>query len=242
MEQILKIGLLDDEEHPRILLKEIIDSIPGFDISFSLDNPFKALELLQNKAVDILITDIKMPGFSGLELSRKINHLEIPVIICSAHDQFGVESFKVNAIYFILKPPSFLEVSNALQKARIFLNKSKNLPDTNYQDVILVRELGEFKHVFVRPMEIKYIEQKGDLTWINLDSGESIKTRNRLYATIEKVNRPYIFKIHRSYAINYLKIKSLDQGYCHFDENIRVPIGKEYRQEFIEFLKSKTLA
>jgi YesN/AraC family two-component response regulator len=117
----LKVGLLDDENHPRILLTEIIGSIPGFEISFSLDDPFRALELLQNRAADILITDIKMPGFSGLELSRKINHLEIPIIICSGHTEFGVESFKVNAIHFILKPPGMIEVSEALTRPKISL-------------------------------------------------------------------------------------------------------------------------
>ncbi|WP_144605866.1 LytR/AlgR family response regulator transcription factor [Algoriphagus algorifonticola] len=241
MEPILKVGLLDDENHPRILLTEIIGSIPGFEISFSLDDPFRALELLQNRAADILITDIKMPGFSGLELSRKINHLEIPIIICSGHTEFGVESFKVNAIHFILKPPGMIEVSEALDKARSIISKTKSPEKEYHQDFILVRELGEFKHVFIKPLDIKYIEQKGELTWIYLDSGEFIRTRNRLYATIEKVNRPYIFKIHRSFAVNYMKIKSLDQGYCHFEENIKVPIGREYRQEFVEFLKSKTL-
>ncbi|WP_026953643.1 LytR/AlgR family response regulator transcription factor [Algoriphagus vanfongensis] len=241
MEKILKIGLLDDEEHPRILLKEIIDSIPGFEIAFSLGDPFKAFEMLQENAADILITDIEMRGFSGLELSRKILHLQIPVIICSAHDHFGVESYRVNAVYFVLKKPSFFEVSYALEKAKAMIEGSKQPIYPDADDFIFVRETGEYKHVSVKPSKIQYIEQKGEMTWIYLDSGEHVKTRNRLYATLEKFDRPFIFKIHRSFAVNYLKIKSLDQGYCHFDHNTRVPIGKEYRNEFIQFLKTKTL-
>lgn len=241
MENTLTIGLLDDENHPRILLAEIIESIPGFQIVFSTDNPYEALKLLQEKAVDILITDIKMPGFSGLELSRKILHLNIQIIFCTAHDNFGVESFKVNTVYYILKPPSFFEVSNALEKARSVIIKSKNSNYVDTEDLVLVRETGEYKHVFLKPSNIQFIEQKGEMSWIYLDSGDVIKTRNRLFVTLDKVNRPFIFKIHRSYAVNYLKIKSLDQGHCHFGNNLKVPIGKEFRQDFVQFLKSKTI-
>jgi DNA-binding LytR/AlgR family response regulator len=242
MEEILKIGILDDEERPRLLLAEVIDSIPGYEIAFSSGKPFEALELIRQNLIDILITDIKMPGFSGLELSRKIIHMDIPVIICSAHDDFGVESFKVNTVYYMLKPPSFFEVSFALEKARHALRGNSPTAHQPIEDRILFKEAGEFKQVFVKPSDIRYIEQKAEMTWIFLDSGEIVKTRSRLYNTLEKVQRPFIVKIHRSFAVNYLKIKSLDQGYCHFENGNRVPIGKEFRQDFAQFLRAKTIA
>ena len=242
MEKILKIGLLDDEEHPRILIAEAIESIPGYEIAFSSGSPFEALELIRENLIDILITDIKMPGFSGLELSRKILHMNIPVIICSAHGDYGVESFKVNTVYYIIKPPSFFEVSFALEKARLALRGNRNETYHPMDDLILFKESGEFKQVFVKPSDIRYIEQKAEMTWIFLDSGEVVKTRSRLYNTLEKVQRPFIVKIHRSYAVNYLKIKSLDQGFCHFENGVRVPIGKEFRQDFAQFLRAKTLS
>ncbi|GAA0878959.1 LytTR family DNA-binding domain-containing protein [Algoriphagus jejuensis] len=241
MEKILKIGLLDDEEHPRTLISDVIESIPGYEIAFSSASPFEALELIRQNLIDILITDIKMPGFSGLELSRKILHLDVPVIICSAHGDFGVESFKVNAVYYILKPPSFFEVSIALDKARLALRGNKSVSYQPMEDLILFKESGDFKQVFVKPADISYIEQKAEMTWIFLDSGEVVKTRSRLYNTLEKVQRPFIVKIHRSYAVNYLKIKSLDPAFCHFQNGVRVPIGKEFRQDFAQFLRSKTL-
>lgn len=238
---MLRIGLLDDEESPRILLTEIISLIPGYQISFSTDDPFSALEFINDKKIDILITDIMIPGFSGLELSRKIVHLDIPVIICSAHDRFGVESFKVNTVYFLLKPPSFFEVSFALEKASSAVRRIKPVSNTTYDDIVLIREHNEYKQAFIKPIEIQYIEQKESFTWIYLDSGKTVTTRDKFYNTLEKIERPYIFRIHRSFAINYLKIKSLDQGYCHFENGIRIPIGSSYRDAFESFLQNKTV-
>jgi DNA-binding LytR/AlgR family response regulator len=241
MEKILKIGLLDDEAHPRTLLSEAIQAIPGYEIAFSSGSPFEALDMIRQNAIDILITDIKMPGFSGLELSKKILHMDVPVIFCSAHGDFGVESFKVNTAYYIIKPPSFFEVSFALEKARHALRGSSPATDP-IEDLILLKETGESKQVFVKPPDIRFIEQKADMSWIFLDSGEIIKTRSRLYQTLEKVQRPFIVKIHRSFAVNYLKIKSLDQGCCLFEDGARVPIGKEFRHGFAQFLRAKTVA
>ncbi|SDA90915.1 two component transcriptional regulator, LytTR family [Algoriphagus alkaliphilus] len=241
MEDVLRIGLLDDEESPRILLSEIIALIPGYEISFSTDDPFLTLELIKNGKIDILITDIMIPGFSGLELSKKILHLDIPVIICSAHDRFGVESFKVNTVYFILKPPSFFEVSFALEKARATFIKYKPLANPNFEDIVRIREYNEFKIALIKPTEIQYIEQKESFTWIFLESGKTITTRDKFYNTLEKIERPYIFRIHRSFAVNYLKMRYLDQGYCHFDNGVRIPIGSTYREAFENFLQNKTV-
>ncbi|MDF2159434.1 LytTR family DNA-binding domain-containing protein [Algoriphagus sp. CAU 1675] len=241
MEEILRIGLLDDEEAPRILLTEIISMIPGYTVEFSTPDPLLALKFVLEEKVDVLITDIMIPGFSGLELSKKIAHLDIPVIICSAHDRFGVDSFKVNAIYFILKPPSFFEVSNALQRARNLLSKRNKEKVSLSEDMVLIKQHGESRQVMLRPAEIQYLEQKDVISVILLDSGEEIRTRSRFSATLERVQRPYLVRIHRSYAVNYLKLKAIDGGYCLMENGAKVPIGKEFRQTFYEFLETKTL-
>lgn len=241
MNEKLKIGILDDEESPRILLTEIIESIPGYQIAFSTSDPFKALEWAQNHQCEILITDIMIPGFSGLELSRQLIHINIPIIICSAYDKFGVESFKVNAVYFILKPPSFFEVSHALDKAKAALKKNTTHENFPFNDLVLIKRAGDLEQALIRPSDIRYLEQKGDYTLIYLDSGEEIRSRNPFYISLEKVGRPYILRVHRSFAINYLKIKSLDQSSCHFERGVKVPIGKDYRQNFFDFLQGKTI-
>jgi DNA-binding LytR/AlgR family response regulator len=241
MKEILKIGLVDDEQAPRTLLAEYISGIPGFVIEFSTDDPFWALKASLELRIDVLITDIKMPELSGLELSKKITHLNIPIIICSVHDQYGVDSFKVNTVDFLRKPPNFFDVSEALQKARISIVKSKMISKTLDEDIIMIKQQTDLKQIMLRPREIQYVEQQNVVSIIALDSGEEIRTRSRFTASLEKVNRPFMIRVHRSYAVNYLKIKALDQAYCYMDMGKKIPIGKEFRKNFTEYLQSKTV-
>lgn len=233
--------MLDDEEAPRILLADHISGIPGFDIVFSTDDPFWALEIALDESIDILITDIKMPGLSGLQLSKKISHLDIPIIICSVHDQLAVDSFRVNTVDFLRKPPKFFAVEEALEKARISISKSKTKKPSIDEDIVLIKVQGDPKQVMLRPREIQYLEQQNAITVFSLDSGEEIRSRSRFSSTLEKVKRPFLVRVHRSYAVNYLKIRSMDQAHCYMNSGDKIPIGKEYRTDFFDYLHSKTI-
>ncbi len=242
MNEVLRIGLLDDDKGVRIVLAEHISQIPNYTIEFSTDDQFYALDAVLDKRIDILITDVSMPGFSGLELAKRILHLNIPLILCSAYDEYSVEGYKVNAIYFIKKTPQFLDVSEALQKARDILGKFKpELPQVPAEeDVVLIKLQGDSKQVVLRPREIHFLEQQEVTTVITLDSGEQLRTRSRFSDTLNKINRPFIFRTHRSYAVNYLKIKSFDATSCHMLNGQIIPVGKEYRKDFSNYLESKT--
>ncbi|OOG69930.1 LytTR family DNA-binding domain-containing protein [Algoriphagus sp. A40] len=243
MEEILRIGLLDDEEGARKVLAEHISQIPNYNIEFSSDNQWFALQEVNDRKIDILITDVSMPGFSGLELAKRIVHLNFPVILCSAYDKYSVEGYKVNAIYFINKTPQFLDVSEALNKARLILGRSKPVTAhfPSQEDVVLIKLQGDSKQVVVRPHEILFLEQNEVTTIITLDSGEQIRTRSRFSDTLNKFNRPFIYRVHRSFAVNYLKIRSFDATACHMLNGQVIPIGQEYRKDFSSYLESKTI-
>lgn len=243
MKELLRIGLLDDDKGVRIVLEEHISQIPNYTIAFSTDDQFYALDAVFERKIDILITDVSMPGFSGLELAKRIIHLKIPVIICSAYDEYSVEGYKVNAIYFIKKTPQFLDVSEALQKARATLDRLTPDPPAYLpveEDVVLIKLQGDSKQVVLRPKEIHFLEQQEVTTVITLDSGEQLRTRSRFTESLNKINRPFLFRTHRSFAVNYLKIKSFDATSCHMLNGQIIPVGKEYRKNFSSFLESKT--
>lgn len=235
----LRIGLIDDEEAPRLLLSEIISMIPGYTVSFSISDPFHCIELINQGSIDILITDVKMPEFGGFEISKTIEHLNIPIIICSAHDAFGVEGFKINAVHYILKPPSFLEVSEALKRARGIIEK---IPfGLQEEKFVLLKEFGVLEKPLLRVSEILYVEQKDRFSHIHMESGKEYKTVNKLYVTLNNVKSPNMVRIHRSFAINFLKIKALEPTYCHLGSKVKIPIGREYREDFKKFMESKTI-
>ena len=87
MEQI-KILLVDDEEHIRLLFKEELEE-EGYSIGLA-SNGFDALEVLKTGRFDLVVLDIRMPGMDGIETLNAIKKIDKDqrVILCSAYGEF----------------------------------------------------------------------------------------------------------------------------------------------------------
>jgi DNA-binding NtrC family response regulator len=106
-----KILVIDDDEYIRESIKEALKR-KGFDLE-SAENGASALELFQKNGFDMVISDMKMPGMSGIELLEKIKKLDpdVPFLMITAHGaiESAVEAIKKGAYDFIQKSPNLLE-------------------------------------------------------------------------------------------------------------------------------------
>ncbi len=89
---------------------------------------FEALELLKHTKVDIILTDICMPGLSGLEMMKKINAgwPRCRVIFLTGHDEFDYvyTAIKYEGASYILKTEGYDEIVRTVEKAIAQLEKS----------------------------------------------------------------------------------------------------------------------
>jgi two-component system response regulator AtoC len=101
-----RVLIVDDERKMRrvlqILLEQLgVESVPAADGE-------EALERFSAEKIDLVLTDLKMPGMSGVELLSRIRTLDpdVPVIVLTAHGtvQTAVEAMKQGAFDYILKP------------------------------------------------------------------------------------------------------------------------------------------
>lgn len=116
----VSILIVDDEESiRRILALSLADD--GYDVTTAADGR-QALESFRAHRPDIVITDIKMPGMSGIELLEKIKaeHSDTEVIMITGHGdmQTAIESLKKDAVDFITKPIHDDVLAIALRRAR----------------------------------------------------------------------------------------------------------------------------
>ncbi|WBL43029.1 response regulator [Algoriphagus halophytocola] len=239
MKEILQIGLLDDEEKPRNLLASFVAGIAGYNTAFSTDDPYFALKESLGRKIDILITDINMPEMTGLQLTKDIQNLDIPVILYSVHDQLAIDGYGVNTVYFLRKPTKLHEVAYALDNARVFISRLRDRTIPPLEDFVMLKLLKYSKSFMLFTHEVDYLEQNNIDTKLTLDSGDEIVLRSSLKNTLAHINRPFIVRVHRSFAINYYKIKAMDQAYCYMRSGKQIPIGNEYRKDFMEFLRSR---
>ena len=116
METIL---IIDDEKNYRVVLEALLNS-EGYE-TISAGNAREALRQIKRSDLDLVITDMKMPGLSGMDLleeSKKIKP-ELPVIIMTAFGtiEMAVEAMKKHAYDYITKPFKNEELKLTIKKA-----------------------------------------------------------------------------------------------------------------------------
>lgn len=126
-----KILLVDDET---FVLDGIHSCLPwkelGIDEVFTAQNGMQALEVLNTVAIDLMITDVKMPVMDGIELIRKMHAQNYPckVIVLSGFDnfKFAQEAITYNVVEYILKPITLQKLRNAVEKAIVIVEQEES--------------------------------------------------------------------------------------------------------------------
>ena len=120
--------LVDDEED---VVETIVQKIDWEGLGYSLagyaKNGLEALEIAEEKQIDVVLTDIKMPYMDGLTLSHRLKELypSIKIIIFSGFDEFeyAKEAIRLEAEEYMLKPVDAGELSRVFQKVHDALDQ-----------------------------------------------------------------------------------------------------------------------
>ena len=116
--KMTNVWIIDDEESIRTICTSALEDL--FSVE-SFANASEALLALNSKKPDLIITDIKMPGMSGLEFLEKVSDKfpEIPTIIITAHANIdnALSAYKGGAFEYLTKPFDINEIRKLAMKA-----------------------------------------------------------------------------------------------------------------------------
>jgi len=119
-----KILIIDDERAVRTSLRDILE-YENYSVE-EAETAIEALEILKNKAFDVIFCDIKMPKMDGIEFLERAKTLtDAPIIMISGHGTIdtAVDALKKGAYDFIEKPPDLnrllVSVRHALEKKNL---------------------------------------------------------------------------------------------------------------------------
>ena len=90
-----KILIVDDEKDVLDLCKRILMG-QGYQID-SASNGYEAITIAKQNQFDLLLTDIKMPGISGLEIAQQIKEID-PSIVCVTMTGYSTMDMAINAL------------------------------------------------------------------------------------------------------------------------------------------------
>ncbi|WP_256758733.1 response regulator [Cohnella sp. WQ 127256] len=101
-----RVIIVEDEKPILGLHARLLEAYGPFQILGCFESPFEALQEIPKLDLDALILDIEMPRMTGLQLAQKLveNGIDVPVIFTTAHQQYAVQAFRVQALDYILKP------------------------------------------------------------------------------------------------------------------------------------------
>ena len=127
----MKVLIADDEVQIRAGLAEGIDwARLGVDTVLTAENGLDALEQCQKYRPEIVLTDIRMPGMTGLQLGKRVTELYAPVkvIILSGYSEFtyAQESLKIGAVEYLLKPLKIAELENTVLRCVAEIGRQKD--------------------------------------------------------------------------------------------------------------------
>lgn len=150
---MLKVMLIDDEQNILTGLRFLIDwNAQGFEICGAFQNPIQALEQAPKLCPDLIITDIEMPGTSGLDLIATLREA-LPkslFVILSAYEEFryAKRAVELGAFRYLLKPLSGEDLTGLLQAVQTHF--SANDP--------VNMELSVFRNFVVREVVLSGLE------------------------------------------------------------------------------------
>lgn len=117
MDQLRTI-VVDDEQLARRLVISILEEIPEIQLVAECANGRQAVRAVSDLEPDLMFLDIKMPGWNGFDVIKKIQAEQLPMVVfCTAFERYALDAFEVHAVDYLVKPLDEERVHLAVKRA-----------------------------------------------------------------------------------------------------------------------------
>lgn len=235
---------IDDEPLALRQIKSYIDRAEQLELVAVCRSAKEAQKVLEQNSVDLIFVDINMPDMNGLELVRSLTSTHY-IVFTTAHPEFAIEGFKLNAIDYLLKPFTFEEFMKASQKAISLVDLverchaaesaiAQNEAESSDKEYISVK--ADYKTQLVKISDIVYLESAGEYVRLHIEGSSTITTLFRLKNMETSLPQESFLRVHRSYIVNLRRISSYTKGRIFLDNGEYIPLGENYKERFFEHL------
>jgi len=231
---------IDDEPLALKQMSGYIKQTPFLELVAECQSAFEAMEILRNKAVQLLFVDINMPDLNGMDFVKSISDRPY-IIFTTAYSEYAIEGFDVDASDYLLKPISFPRFLKAADKVRnlielIASNKPEDLKAT--ADYLFVK--SDYKLMRIDLADIKYIEGMHEYIRIYLVTGKPVMTLLSMKNMEDQLPPHRFMRVHRSYIVNLSKVSVIERNRILFDGTVYIPVGDQYKASFQQYIDKNT--
>ena len=235
--------IIDDEPIALEKLRNYVAKVPFLQLVAACDSPVEAAEIVAREKVELIFTDINMPDLNGLEF---VESLRVPpmVVFITAYDSYAVDSYRLSAVDYLLKPYSFADFQRAANKAldlhRLKCSDSSRETSQTATDASLFVKI-DYRFVNVKMADIRYIKGYGEYLQIfTVDREQPLVTLSSFSAIAERLPSSFV-QVHRSYIVNMDRAEGVERGRIILDAETFIPVSDGFRDTFQAYLTTHSV-
>lgn len=238
----MKVDCIIIDDDPIVLkyLEDLTLQTPFLNLLSTHQTVLEAMKVIETGKVQLIFLDIGMPGINGMEFAKMLDasygDTAPRIIFITAFEHFALDGYKVNAVDYLLKPPSYEDFFKAAYKAKMQLEKERHRFSEREKNASNEYIYLKVEHEWLRVQfdDILYVEGFKDYVKVHLRSSESfIKALTTMKNLEEKLPSALFMRIHRSYIVSLDKIETISNQSIRIGK-VRIPVTDYYKTQFRE--------
>ena len=235
--------IVDDEPIGLEKLAKYVEKVPFLKLAGACSSGLDAIALMADTQVDVVFSDINMPDLSGIDFVSSLSSAPLVVFI-TAHAQYAVESYKLDAVDYLLKPYGFADFQRAANKVLDqYMARHRDIqvaaPLQRERESLFVK--ADYRYVRVDLASIRYIKGYGEYLQIFTDNATAPLMTLSSFADIKERLTGNFIQIHRSYIVNMNQVESVSRGRVVMDSDTYIPVGDSYKNAFQNYLQEHSV-
>lgn len=230
---VLSCAIVDDEPLALGLLESYVRKTPFLELKGRYSSAVQAMNELTANRVDLLFLDIQMPELNGLEFSKMVD-ARTRIVFTTAFEQYAIDGYRVNALDYLLKPISYADFLQSVNKARQWFELQQKSQEKEVGSIFVK---SEYKLLQIELDQILYVEGLKDYVKIYMeDNPHPILSLMSMKAIENLLPASRFIRVHRSFIVQKKKIRVVDRGRIVFG-NTYIPVSESYKSGFQAFLE-----
>lgn len=229
--------IVDDEPLALNKLKRHILKFPYLELVAACHSAENARHILETNRIDLIYTDINMPDINGLDFIKTLENPPM-VVFVTAYPEYAVESYKVNAVDYLLKPygsEDFERTAEKVYRHWQMLNGQYNTAESGEKNVIYLK--CDSKFVRTECDDIRFIEGSNEYLKVHFVSGAPFLTHMTFRQISGYLPKNFI-QIHRSYLVNMKHAISVERTQVTLDDRTILPVSNTRRGELLQYMNA----
>jgi DNA-binding LytR/AlgR family response regulator len=227
---------IDDEPLAVKKLSAYVQKTPFLELVAECRSAFEAMEIINNRTIQLIFIDINMPDLNGLEFVKSLTDKPY-VVFTTAYSEYAVEGFQVDAADYLLKPITYASFLKAANKVKNLIDLNANSHKESIRTTpshLFVK--SDYKLIRIELDDIKYIESQHEYIKIHLINCPPVATQLSMKAIEEQLPSDRFMRIHRSFIVHLKKISVVERNRIVFDGKVHIPVSDQYKEKFQEYI------